>query len=549
MKNLIRKSMICLICIGILFSMAIPAMAAENAALEKAVEETAAYMVNAVTDPRCANIGGEWAVLGLARSGFSVPEGYFEDYYASVESYVKACDGVLHTKKYTEYSRVILALTAIGKDPSNVGGYDLLKPLGDFEKTVWQGLNGPIWALIALDSGSYEMPADPEVNVQATRELYVQEILDHQLADGGFALGGTGGGSMAADPDMTGMALQALAKYTNRKDVSEAVERALSCLSNLQDEKGGYASWGTTNSESCVQVLVALCELGIDLNDARFVKNGFTLLDNLLTFRKADGGFVHILSGDSGNNQMSTEQGFYGLVAALRAMSGKNSLYRMGDAIAIGAGSANERGTGLPGKHADVRKLSVINAGISFSDVAYEDNITAVEALAARGVINGIGDGKFAPRKTMTRAEFAAIVVRGLGLTPKANGKFRDVAPDSWYAAYVGTANSYGIVNGISDTEFNPDGTITRQEAAAMVARAAKLCGMDTELTASATRDMLAQFGDYTTVAGWARQTMAFCYQTDILDQSDLDIEPERAILRCEIAQMLYNLLIKSNLM
>ena len=76
-----------------------------------------------------------------------------------------------------------------------------------------------------------------------------------------------------------------------------------------------------------------------------------------------------------------------------------------------------------------------------------------------------------------------------------------------------------------------------------MVARAAKLCGMDTELESYEIRNTLAQFGDYVTVGAWAQESMAFCYREDILDQSDLNVEPYRPILRCEMAQMLYNLL------
>lgn len=81
-----------------------------------------------------------------------------------------------------------------------------------------------------------------------------------------------------------------------------------------------------------------------------------------------------------------------------------------------------------------------------------------------------------------------------------------------------------------------------------MVARAAKLCGLDTTMTTAATRDMLAQFGDYRSVASWAKESMAFCYFANILDQSALNIEPTRAILRCEIAQMLYNMLTAAEL-
>ena len=99
--------------------------------LNDAVQDTAEYMYRTVQDPQVGSIGGEWAVLGLARSGYDVLDSYYQDYYATVETYVKACDGKLHDKKYTEYSRVIVALSSIGKDARNVGGYDLTKPLGD----------------------------------------------------------------------------------------------------------------------------------------------------------------------------------------------------------------------------------------------------------------------------------------------------------------------------------------------------------------------------------------------------------------------------------
>ena len=96
-------------------------------------------MYNTVKNPQVGSIGGEWAVIGLARSGYEVPEEYYQKYYATVESYVESLDGKIHDNKYTEYSRLIVSLTSIGKDPSNVGGYNLLIPLGDFNKTTRQG--------------------------------------------------------------------------------------------------------------------------------------------------------------------------------------------------------------------------------------------------------------------------------------------------------------------------------------------------------------------------------------------------------------------------
>ena len=522
--------------------------------LNDAVQDTAEYMYRTVQDPQVGSIGGEWAVLGLARSGYDVPDSYYQDYYATVETYVKACDGKLHDKKYTEYSRVIVALSSIGKDARNVAGYDLTEPLGDYEKTIWQGLNGPIWALIALDSAGYPMPENPEANIQATRQMYIDRILECQLPDGGWSLfGGTEAASPGdgiSDPDITGMALQALAKYQDQSEVAQATQEALACMSEQQNSDGGFASWGTANSESCVQMIVALCELGIDLNDPRFVKNGNTMLDNLMTFYRQGAGFLHTQSG-SGSNQMATEQGFYGLVAVQRALEGRSSLYRMSDALSIPDAVKTEtpKGQGLAGKDPSVVSRPIVSPGKTFPDIVFCDQITAIEALAARGIIDGKSDGSFDPEGSMTRAEFAAIVVRALGLTPEGKNSFSDVAAEAWYAPYVGTAYSCGIITGVGDGRFNPSGTITRQEAAVMVSRAAKLCGLETEMDNAATRNMLAQFPDYMGTAEWARAPLAFCYQEKILDQAELNIRPLEAVTRAEVAQMLFNLLSSANLL
>lgn len=524
--------------------------------LDEAIKDIADYIYNEVDNPQVGSVGGEWAVIGLARSGYEVPEEYYLKYYATVENYVKSLDGKLHSKKYTEYSRLIVALTSIGTEPSNVAGYNLLTALGDYEKTIFQGLNGPIWALIALDSGNYSMPQNPDAKTQATRDMYIQYILDCQLYDGGWSLfGGTPSAVSAddvSDPDITGMALQALAKYQDRADVKKATEEALACMSKKQNEGGGFSSWGTENSESCVQLIVGLAELGVPLDDARFVKNGNTLLDNLMTFYVEGNGFLHTADG-SGLSQMASEQGFYGLVAAQRMRDGKNSLYRMSDVIKItGEISGPVPGNGLEGKNTAVKSKLITAPGRTFDDITgvnAHKNLPAIEALAFRGIINGKTENLFEPDATMTRAEFAAIVVNSLGLEAKANDKFTDVTADDWFSPYVGTANSYGIVNGTSDTTFNPYGTITRQEAASMVARAAKLCGMNTEIESDSVRDVLAQFTDYVKTAEWARPSLAFCYQENILDQSELEIKPITNILRSEVAQMLFNMLGLANLL
>lgn len=294
--------------------------------ISNAISDTERYLYENSQNPTVSSIGGEWLIMGFSRNDESIPNSYYEEYYNNVVDYVKECGGVLHNKKYTEYSRVIIALTSIGKDPRNVGGYNLLLPLGDFEKTTWQGINGVIWALIALDCGQYDMPYNENAQIHATREMYVEKIVDSQLADGGWSLLGSG----ESDIDVTAMALQALSKYKDNSDVSMCIDKAISFLSNRQNENGGYSSWGTENSESCAQVIVALCELGISPYDERFEKNGKTLADNLMSYYTKGNGFKHTYDGD-GSNQMATEQCFYSLVSLKRFMNGNNSLYDMSD--------------------------------------------------------------------------------------------------------------------------------------------------------------------------------------------------------------------------
>ena len=292
--------------------------------LADTLTKTGNFLKESVAEPTFGSVGGEWLVMGLARSGLETSDEYYETYFQNLSAYTAQQGGVLHAKKYTEYSRVILAVTAIGQDPTDVGGFNMLLPLADFEQSVFQGINGPIFALLALDSGNYEIPENTVGSTQATRDLYVDYIINAQLENGGWSLMGG-----EAEIDLTAMALQALAKYQDRKDVADAVEKGLAILSDRQNENGGY-QFSTSEQVSCesvAQVIVALAELGISLDDPRFVKNGKTLLDGILQFQCSDGGFSHLMEGET--DLLATEQAFYALVAANRIAQGESSLYRM----------------------------------------------------------------------------------------------------------------------------------------------------------------------------------------------------------------------------
>lgn len=289
--------------------------------------------------PTVSSVGGEWTVIGLARAD-KITDEIANGYYNNAVKYVEEKGSAkLHNTKSTDNSRVILALTAIGKDVTNIASFNLLEPLADMDYVKKQGINGPIFALIALDSGDYEIPQTDATN-KTTREKLVQTILDAQVANGGWTFFGS-----AADPDMTGMAIQALAPYySTNSEVKEAVDKALTVMSNAQKDDGGFASWGSVNSESCAQILVALTSLGIDpTKDERFIKNGNTLIDAIMSF-SAENGFGHT---DTTYNQMATEQSFYAFVSFDRLANGKTSLYDMTDRIAANykTGDVNLDGT------------------------------------------------------------------------------------------------------------------------------------------------------------------------------------------------------------
>lgn len=292
------------------------------------IKATAALMQKTVENPVVASMGGEWTVLSLARSGIKVSDSYYDKYYANVESKLKETGGKLHSVKYTEYDRVILALGSIERDVTSVAGYDLTKPLADFNTLIKQGLNGPVWALIALDSRNYPIPADNQVAVQTTRELLVDYILSKELAGGGWSLTS----EAPADTDITAMTIQALSKYRTNEKAEKAIERALIYLSSAQQKDGSFHSaWSKESScESTAQVIVALTSLSIDPRaDNRFIKNGRDAINALLDFYTEGGGFRHTRKGEQ--DAMATDQGMYALVAYDRFVQGKNTLYDMTD--------------------------------------------------------------------------------------------------------------------------------------------------------------------------------------------------------------------------
>lgn len=295
-----------------------------NPDIDTVIQKVRSYILSKDSNP---DSSGTWNVIGINRSSLGASTKYNQAYYENVYAELESKNWVLTTSKYTEYSKLILGLTAIGKDATNINGHNLLSYLSDFSKVTKQGFNGPVWALIALNCHpSYSIPTKAGVTEQTTEEGLIQYLLAGETTSGGWALSGD-----KPDADVTGMTIQALsAYYGKRDDVTGAIDRALLWLSESQMESGGYGTMDEETAESAAQIITALASIGLDpAQDERFIKNGKWPLTGLFQYYLPEGGFMHVAGGVV--NGIATEQGLYATVAYKRMQQGKTFLYDMSD--------------------------------------------------------------------------------------------------------------------------------------------------------------------------------------------------------------------------
>lgn len=257
-----------------------------------------------------SGVQSDWAAIGLAQAGYKLPSSYHQ----ALEKKVKDAEG--NFTSVTDYARIVLAIKAIGADPTSFAGsgttpgYNLIEKIYNSSKISGQTLNQPVYALLALDSGKYNIPNDAKWTV----DKLLGEIISKQNQDGGFALS-TGD----SEPDMTAIALTALAAHKSNPEAYAAGLRAVAWLSAAQDSHGGYGD----SAESTAQAILGLTSFGVDPGGLEYTKNNVNLIGNLLSYRLADGSFAHTRGGSS--NTLATEQGLQALVAYNLLYKGNNS--------------------------------------------------------------------------------------------------------------------------------------------------------------------------------------------------------------------------------
>ena len=329
---------------------------------------TLAMQATTVAEPAFGTNYGEWTVFGLARGGYYANDSqYFADYYERIVEYVNTTaaevdkSGALDSNKSTDNSRLVMALAAIGKDATSVGNWDLVEAYSA-NGINWirkQGMNGTIWTLIALDCGGYET-SDP-----AIRQQCVDAIISAQHNDGGWSL--VTAKAQPSNVDITGMTLTALYPYRDQPAVAAACEAAFNWLSESQLDNGGFPYGQGETSESCVWAIVACTTWGINPDtDPRFIKNGNSAIDNLLTYYLEDQAMFEHGRG-AGANAMATDQATYGLVAYDRFINGKTALYDYSDVVAGPAAPNGDEMVATLGLPAEINPGAAFNATISIN--------------------------------------------------------------------------------------------------------------------------------------------------------------------------------------
>lgn len=264
--------------------------------LDKELETAAGWVKEMTPAPSMGSIGGEWAVKGLVASGFTVEENqdYFNTYYDDVRAKTKAYKGVLDKKFYTEYARVSIGLATVGKSPEDVEGYNIFKPLDDYDKIVDQGVNAVAYALIASNATGIKLKNE---------DKYIDFVIDELNEDKMY--------DIKRSMDYASICMEGLSFYKDDANVQTVIDDCIEGMSKLQEEDGSYG-----NCESTAEAIIALTSVGVDpINDERFIKDGNSLFDGLMEYKGKEG-YTHMKddeNSDSINKIMPTEKALLAL--------------------------------------------------------------------------------------------------------------------------------------------------------------------------------------------------------------------------------------------
>lgn len=300
---------------------------------KEAMQKTISYTTDILFGEDEPTYMDEWYIFALARSGEGSVQDLLDAYYSNAEE-----DFIAREGKYTDYSgadslgeyvRVALTLTAMDRNISDFGGYDLLDKIIKADSSAYEQSSTSTLSYALKIIEFYE---DEIQNANELKSIIIDEIMTRYIDDTGFTY--MLGEWAAVDADTTAQAIQGLAFYYGYSDeVANALENSFLYLGEQQNsEDGAIMSWGASNPSSTAQVIITASLIGEQAFDYFITDNGDTLIDGLLVFELEDGGYYEPYYGaDAGSDYFTTSQVLQALVAYDRMISGKTDLFDFSD--------------------------------------------------------------------------------------------------------------------------------------------------------------------------------------------------------------------------
>ena len=269
--------------------------------LDKKTKETAEYLMEKSPSPGIGPVGGDWTVKGIAESGQNGISEYMQIYYDNVRAKVKSSKGEIHDAYYSDYARVVIGLESIGKDATDVEGYDLTNPLNEYDELTEQGCNAVSYALVAANVAGVELKQEKAYVSFLISELENLLSIEENSVN-----------------DYVSMALLGLSFYQEEESVSEVIGKGILYLSKYQNDDGSMG-----NCESTAEAIVALSQLGIDVfEDDRFVKNKNSLGESIMEYEVGEGAFSHTEEKKK-ENLMASEKAMLALDSIKKQQEGQ----------------------------------------------------------------------------------------------------------------------------------------------------------------------------------------------------------------------------------
>ncbi|WP_339297599.1 S-layer homology domain-containing protein [Paenibacillus sp. FSL R5-0623] len=185
--------------------------------------------------------------------------------------------------------------------------------------------------------------------------------------------------------------------------------------------------------------------------------------------------------------------------------------------------------------------FAVVSANHAFADMKDHWGRSDVEMLANKFIVEGVNNDTFSPENPVTRAEFAALLVRSLGLPEHLpTSVFADIPSAQWYAGAVGTAQAAGLINGYGDGLFRPEASITREQMAVILVRALDFA----RLKPQPNKDVLDVLADHTTLSAWASESVSILLEAGLMQGKPTNrFSPKEMATRAQSAAVLNRLL------